>query len=283
MDVTTILIGFTSLRLSFALIMGFIGLGLSLRPSAVWCGIQIEDPLRLPWQRWVGFLVMSLLVMVVDTAILYALKPLYIWAFYHPMEAVSIASSEWMIGFIILTAVLIVAQEFGCIDLTHGHRYITFRMKSLEAHVMTPSWEEQYVKNHAGSLVSCVVACLYMLRMPWRSHWPFVAWALWWKLIILCIHLLVLPMVLHNMDAYGWNVSHMASINLWRQGFTMDVFTCTYIAVGYLLGHILFHHGQRLTRISHGYYAGLARSVHIMLLALTIVGLVTLVVAYYIW
>lgn len=282
MDFTTIIAGVTSIRLSFAVVLAFIGLGLSLRPSAVLCGVQIEDPLRLPWQRWIGFIVMSLVVMVVDTAILYALEPIYMWAFRHPTEAASLASSEWMIGLIILIAVLIGAQEFGFIDFTHGHLRLTYRMKSLESHMIDPSWEERYVRTHAGSLLSCVVACLYMLRMPWRSHWPFVAWALWWKLIILCIHLVVLPIVIHDMVIYGVNVSDIMSINLLRQGIFMDFFTCTYITIGYLLGHILFHHGIGLTRIREGQYIGLARSAHLMLLALVLIGIITLFIALYI-
>ena len=282
MDSTTIIAGITGLRLSFAIVLAFIGLGLSLRPSAVLCGVQIEDPLRLSWQRWIGFIVMSLIVMVVDTAILYALEPIYLWASQHPTEAASLASSEWMIGGLVLIAVLIGAQEFGLIDFMHGHLRLTYRMKSLKAHMMDPSWEERYVRAHAGSITSCVVACLYMLRMPWRSHWPFVAWALWWKLIVLCIHLLVLPIVIRDMMLYGVNVPDVMSINLLRQGIFMDSFTFTYIAIGYLLGHILFHHGKGLTRIREGLYVGLARSVHLMLFALIIIGLLTLFIALYI-
>ena len=282
MDSTAIIVGITGLRLSFAIILAFIGLGLSLRPSAVLCGVQIEDPLRLSWQRWIGFIVMSLIVMIVDTAILYALEPIYLWASQHPTEAASLASSEWIIGLIILIAVLISAQEFGFIDFTHGHLRLTYRMKSLEDNILDPSWEERYVRTHAGSLASCVVACLYMLRMPWRSHWSFVAWAIWWKLIVLCIHLLVFPIVIRDMVLYGVNMSDVMSINLLRQGIFMDFFTFTYIAIGYLLGHILFHHGKRLTRIREGLYIGLARSAHLMLFALIIIGLLTLFIALYI-
>lgn len=242
-----------------------IGIGISLQPGAVVAGVHISQPLRSNGKRWLAFVIMSVIVLLCDMAVMHFLELFYISA-YSITEYVAMLQNPVVSTGVLLVLVLSILDLAGVVDMFHGERNLTFRYEQIKQELVAPSWGERYVQSHSDSVLACVVSFIYMLRVPLRSSWPYVVWALSCKSIEILLNLALVYLV----PKWG-ELTFFVGATDSDIPVLMNSFICTYLIMGYLYGHLIFHYDESKLR-TDGVLIG--RIVVNIAIILSIIGLI---------
>lgn len=215
-----------------------IGIGISLQPGAVIAGVHISHSLRSNSKRWLAFVIMSVIVLLCDMAVMHFLELFYISA-YSITEYVAMLQNPVVSTGVLLVLVLSILDLAGVVDMFHGERNLTFRYEQIKQELVAPSWGERYVQSHSDSVLACVVSFIYMLRVPLRSSWPYVVWALSCKSIEILLNLALVYLV----PKWG-ELTFFVGATDSDIPVLMNSFICTYLIMGYLYGHLIFHYDE---------------------------------------
>lgn len=219
-----------------------IGIGISLQPGAVIAGVHISQPLRSNSKRWIAFVIMSVIVLLCDMAVTHFLELFYISA-YSITEYVAMLQNPVVSTGILLVLVLSILDLAGVVDIFHGERNLTFRYEQIKQELVAPSWGERYVQSHSDSVLACVVSFIYMLLVPLRSSWPYVVWALSCKSVEILLNLALVYLV----PKWGALTLLLGATDSDAPAL-MSSFICTYLIMGYLYGHLIFHYDESKLR-----------------------------------
>lgn len=219
-----------------------IGIGISLQPGAVVAGVHISQPLRSNGKRWLAFVIMSVIVLLCDMAVMHFLELFYISA-YSITEYVAMLQNPVVSTGVLLVLVLSILDLAGVVDMFHGERNLTFRYEQIKQELVAPSWGERYVQSHSDSVLACVVSFIYMLRVPLRSSWPYVVWALSCKSIEILLNLALVYLV----PKWG-ELTFFVGATDSDIPVLMSNFIFTYLIMGYLCGHLIFHYDESKLR-----------------------------------
>lgn len=265
-----------------------VGLGISLQPGVVMAGVHISRPLHDDGRRWIAFVVMSIVMLFGDMVITRWLTHLYETQFHDVVIQAGhiqelgfngiVPLNEWVGALVMVIPILVLLQLLGFADFGHGERNLRFYYDQLRQELLNPSWEERYVQTHSGSILSCLVGLVYMLRAPFRASWPYVLWALWCKGIVVLLNVVLLPVLMQWLAVTGIVSTELTLLN---GGVWVDTYLFAYLIMGYLCGHTLFHHGESKSRLTSPYAMWLqiiARLVVILSLFIFIVCMIALLV-----
>lgn len=242
-----------------------IGIGISLQPGAVVAGVHISQPLRSNGKRWLAFVIMSVIVLLCDMAVMHFLELFYISA-YSITEYVAMLQNPVVSTGVLLVLVLSILDLAGVVDMFHGERNLTFRYEQIKQELVAPSWGERYVQSHSDSVLACVVSFIYMLRVPLRSSWPYVVWALSCKSIEILLNLALVYLV----PKWG-ELTFFVGATDSDIPVLMNSFIFTYLIMGYLCGHLIFHYDESKLRTD---FMLIGRIVVNIAVILSIIGLI---------
>lgn len=242
-----------------------IGIGISLQSGTVIAGVHISHPLRSNGKRWIAFVIMSVIVLLCDMAVMHFLELFYISA-YSITEYVAMLQNPVVSTGVLLVLVLSILDLAGVVDIFHGERNLTFRYEQIKQELVAPSWGERYVQSHSDSVLACIVSFIYMLRVPLRSSWPYVVWALSCKSVEILLNLALVYLV----PKWG-ELTFLVGATDSDIPVLMNSFICTYLIMGYLYGHLIFHYDESKLR-TDGVLIG--RIVVNIAIILSIIGLI---------
>ncbi|MCI5707953.1 hypothetical protein [Veillonella caviae] len=242
-----------------------IGIGISLQPGAVVAGVHISQPLRSNGKRWLAFVIMSVIVLLCDMAVMHFLELFYI-SVYSITEYLAMLQNPVVSTGIFFVLALSILDLAGVVDMFHGERNLMFRYEQIKQELVAPSWDERYVQSHSQSVLACFLSFIYMLRVPLRSSWPYVVWALSCKSVRILLDLALVYLV-PKWDALTLLLGATDS----DAPALMSSFIFTYLIMGYLCGHLIFHYDESKLR-TDGVLIG--RIVVNIAVILSIIGLI---------
>ena len=152
------------------------GLGLSLKPAVVMAGIRSNQYMKdngKPWISYGLFIAILFVINMLGTCLI------HFYSTYMPLAIdISWVFGKWWQVVSIILFVILILQELRIIDFSHGERNLAFRYEQLDKGMQSPSWEEKYMLNGRCNFAKGLTDCIYMLRMPIRSTWPYLVWIL---------------------------------------------------------------------------------------------------------
>lgn len=153
-----------------------IGLGLSLKPAVVMAGIHSNQYMKDNGKPWSSYGLFIAILFVINMLGAYLTD---CYSVYMPLAIdFSWGFSQWWQVVSIILFVILILQELRIVDFSHGERNLAFRYEQLDKGLQSPSWEEKYMLNGRCNLAKGLADCIYMLRMPIRSTWPYLVWIL---------------------------------------------------------------------------------------------------------
>lgn len=242
-----------------------IGIGISLQPGSVIAGVHISHPLRSNGKRWLAFISMSVIVLLCDMAVMHFLELFYISA-YSITEYLAMLQNPVVSTGIFWVLALSILDLAGVVDISHGERNLIFRYEQIKQELVAPSWDERYVQSHSESVLACVVSFIYMLRVPFLSSWPYVVWALSCKSIEILLNLALVYLV----PKWGALTLLLGATDS-NVPVLMSNFIFTYLIMGYLCGHLIFHYDESKLRTD---FVLIGRIVVNIAIILSIIGLI---------
>lgn len=153
-----------------------IGLGLSLKPAVVMAGIHSNQYMKDNGKLWISYGLFIAILFVIN---MLGACLIDCYSVYMPLTIdFSWGGSQWWQVVSIILFVILILQELRIVDFSHGERNLAFRYEQLDKGLQSSSWEEKYMLNGRCNLAKGLADCIYMLRMPIRSTWPYLVWIL---------------------------------------------------------------------------------------------------------
>lgn len=196
-----------------------IGIGAAMHPTV--SSGRFQWPTVGRYGQWVVSLGVTLLLIVVDGVAWYGI--MHYVRKHQTMALDWLNQWQWDIVLAIVGTVALIGvlQLLHVVDITHHSRHAKADYEQWKANILSLSWEERYIQEHAGSWGACACALLFTCRSSWRYTWPYVIWALLWRIV----YMLALPFVL----TLSW-------VGQWLA--IADAMPLQWMLLGFLAGHM---------------------------------------------